>query len=276
MSKSKKNINLEEVAGLKTKSDLFELLEEKGKNGKKIIKTIQYEQELITLQVELGKLQNWIKENGKRLAIIFEGRDAAGKGGTIRRFIEHLNPRQMRVVALSKPTEAEQGQWYFQRYIKQLPNAGEIVFFDRSWYNRAVVEPVNGFCTEKQYNRFMKQVNEFEHLLFEDGVKVIKFWLDTTKDEQKKRFDARRENPLKHWKISPIDEKAQSLWDDYTTYRDAMFEKTSPAFCPWVVVQADSKKIARLETIKYVLTNVPYQEETNEAFQPNSEIISKI
>ena len=190
MGKNDGHITLKGIDELQQRSDIFKLLESKnGKRAKKLINTIEYEQELLQLQIELGKLQQWVKNNGKRLAIILEGRDAAGKGGTIKRFIQYLNPREMRVVALPKPTDAEKGQWYFRRYIKQLPNAGEIVFFDRSWYNRAVVEPVNGFCTEKQYKHYMTQVNQFEHMLHNDGLIVIKFWLDITKDEQKERFD---------------------------------------------------------------------------------------
>ena len=271
MSKNK-YLSLEDISSLKTKSDLFELLEAKNKNGKKIAKTIKYEQELKTLQVELGQLHQWVKIHQKRVAIIFEGRDAAGKGGTIRRFTEHLNPREMRVVALPKPSDVEKRQWYFQRYIAQLPNAGEIVFFDRSWYNRAVVEPVNGFCTPEQYKLFMQQVIEFEHMLHEDGVILIKFWLDIDKEEQKERFDARRENPLKQWKISPIDEKAQLLWHKYSEYRNAMFEKTNTKHTPWTIIQANSKKLARVESIKYVLNTIPYDKE--KVFELDKEIVS--
>ena len=169
---------------------------------------MKYEEELEKLQIELVKMQRWVQEKKRRIAIIFEGRDAAGKDGTIRRFIEHLNPRTLPVVALPKPTEEETGQWYFQRYIEQLPNRGELVFFDRSWYNRAVVEPVMGFCRDKQYNHFMRQVPEFEHMLYEDGVTVIKFWFSISKDEQLKRFQSREVNPLKQWKLSPIDAEA--------------------------------------------------------------------
>ena len=202
MKSNSKYISVEELEELKTKLDLVELLEDKEKRGKKILNTIRYEKELRLLQVELVNLQQWVVKNNKRIAILFEGRDAAGKGGNIRRFIEHLNPRNKRVVALPKPTDTERGQWYFQRYIKQLPNEGEIVFFDRSWYNRAVVEPVNGFCSDEQYESFMKQLPDFEKMLIDDGIVLIKFWLDITKEEQKERFDERRENPLKHWKIA--------------------------------------------------------------------------
>lgn len=182
----------------------------KGRNidTKKIAALLKYEEELEKLQIELVKMQRWVQEKKRRIAIIFEGRDAAGKDGTIRRFIEHLNPRTLPVVALPKPTEEETGQWYFQRYIEQLPNRGELVFFDRSWYNRAVVEPVMGFCRDKQYNHFMRQVPEFEHMLYEDGITVIKFWFSISKDEQLKRFQSREVNPLKQWKLSPIDAEA--------------------------------------------------------------------
>jgi polyphosphate kinase len=222
------------------------------------LNTLRYEEELRLLQVELVKLQRWVQAEGKRIAILFEGRDAAGKGGTIRRFTEHLNPRAIRVVALPKPTEEEQGQWYFQRYSKQLPNRGEIVFFDRSWYNRAVVEPVNKFCTEAEYHRFLQQVPEFEHMLYEDGLTIIKFWFSISKDEQLSRFDIRRTNPLKQWKLSPIDEKAQQLWQAYTHYKEEMFSKTHTSFSPWIIVKANNKKLARLESIRYVLNTLPY------------------
>jgi polyphosphate kinase 2 len=200
-----------------------------------------------------------VASTGKRIAIILEGRDAAGKGGTIRRFIEHLNPRALRVVALPKPTEEERGQWYFQRYSRQLPNSGEIVFFDRSWYNRAVVEPVNAFCTQSDYERFMQQVPEFEHMLYEDGVSIIKFWFSISKEEQLERFKSRRVNPLKQWKLSPIDERAQELWDSYTQYKEQMLSRTHTSFSPWVIVRANNKKMARLESIRYVLSLFDYE-----------------
>lgn len=198
----------------------------------KLISTIRYQEELEKLQVELVKLQQWVVANNKRVAVIFEGRDTAGKGGTIRRFTEHLNPRSIRVAALPKPTETEAGQWYFQRYIQQLPNKGEMVFFDRSWYNRAVVEPVNGFCTDKQYNEFMQQVTEFENMLYENGIVIIKFWFSIKKEEQLKRFKARLSSPLKQWKVSPVDMNAQNKWDDYTKYKELMFSRTHTTFCP--------------------------------------------
>jgi polyphosphate kinase 2 len=225
----------------------------------KTLKKLRYEAELRKLQSEFVNLQKWIAEKQMRVAIIFEGRDAAGKGGSIKRFKEHLNPRSSRVVALTKPTEVEKGQWYFRRYIKVLPNAGEIVFFDRSWYNRAVVEPVMGFCTENQYRKFIVQVPEFEHLLYEDNLVIIKFWFSISKEEQKKRFDARLNNPLKRWKFSPVDMKGQELWDEYTTYKERMFSKTHTNFSPWIIVKTNDKKQARLESMRYVLSQFEYE-----------------
>ena len=204
-------------------------------------------------------LQQWIQETGRKVAIIFEGRDASGKGGTIKRFIEHLNPRAMRLVALNKPTEIEMGQWYFRRYIKELPNKGEIVFFDRSWYNRAVVEPVMGFCTPQQYESYMVQVPEFEHMLYESGTTIIKFWFSVNKDEQLFRINRRLRNPLKKWKYSPVDEKGQELWDEFTYYKDQMFSRTHNAFAPWIIVKSDDKLRARLEAIRYVLSMFDYE-----------------
>jgi polyphosphate kinase 2 len=203
-------------------------------------------------------MQRWVVAKKRRVAILFEGRDAAGKGGAIRRFTEHLNPRSMRVVALPAPTEEERGQWYFQRYARQLPNPGEVVFFDRSWYNRAVVEPVNEFCTAEQYQRFMLQVPEYEHMLYEDGVIIVKFWFSISKGEQLRRFKSRNANPLKQWKLSAIDEEAQSLWDRYTQYKDEMFSRTHTSFSPWIIVRANDKKRARLESVRYVLNLLPY------------------
>jgi polyphosphate kinase 2 len=226
---------------------------------KKAVAYLKYEEELEKLQMELVQLQRHTQNENRRIAIIFEGRDAAGKGGSIRRFTQHLSPRSMRVVALGKPTEVEKGQWYFQRYSKHLPDPGEIVFFDRSWYNRAVVEPVMGFCTENEYKTFMRQVPEYEHMLFEDGIRIFKFWFMISKDEQKKRFDARVDDPLKQWKVSPVDEKAQELWDDYTKYKNRMFSLTHSEYCPWIIIKANNKKVARLESIRYVLSMLDYE-----------------
>ena len=238
-------LTLEDLNNISSNDELLELIKEKDISIEKVNNKLFYEDELRKLQIELVKLQQWVSKNNKRVVIIFEGRDAAGKGGNIRRFTEHLNPRSMRVVALTKPTEVEQGQWYFRRYIKKLPNPGEIVFFDRSWYNRAVVEPVMEFCTEKQYQKFMVQVPEFEHMLYEDGTTLIKLWYSITKDEQLARFNSRLETPLKRWKFSPVDKKGQELWDHYSYYREQMFSKTHTSYSPWITVRANDKKIAR-------------------------------
>lgn len=249
----------EEISDLHSSREFIQLLRSHDMKVGKIKRAVQYEHELECLQIELVKMQRWCQQNGQRVAIIFEGRDAAGKGGTIRRFIEHLNPRAMRIVALPKPTEEERGQWYFQRYIGHLPNPGEIVFFDRSWYNRAVVEPVNGFCTPEQYEQYMRQVPEFEHMLIEDGVTLIKLWFSISKDVQRARFKSRRTNPLKQWKLSPLDQKAQELWDDYSHYKELMFGRTHTSYSPWIIVQANNKRQARLESMRYVLSNVNYE-----------------
>jgi len=251
-------ITLKEFEKLSSNKELLKIIQKKNISTEKVKNTLFYEGELQKLQMELVKLQRWVVKNKKRVAIIFEGRDAAGKGGNIRRFTEHLNPRAMRVVALTKPTELERGQWYFRRYIKELPNSGEIVFFDRSWYNRAVVEPVMGFCTEAQYQNFMVQVSEFEHMLYEDGVVIIKFWFSISKEEQLSRFNARIATPLKRWKYSPVDRKGQELWDVYTHYKEQMYSKTHTSYSPWIIVKANDKKTARLESIRYVLSQFNY------------------
>ncbi len=243
----------------KTRKDLVGIAEKKKVSIDKLVQNLTYEIELSKLQSELVTLQHWVTKNKMRVVVIFEGRDAAGKGGAIKRFKEHLNPRSSRVVALNKPTEDEQGQWYFRRYIKEMPNPGEIVFFDRSWYNRAVVEPVMGFCNKKQYDQFMVQVPEFEHMLYEDNVHLIKFWFSISKEEQLKRFNSRRENPLKQWKLSPVDIKGQELWDKYTYYKEQMFSKTHTNFSPWIIVKTNNKKTARLESMRHVLSKFDYE-----------------
>lgn len=248
---------------IKTREGLEATLKHKNRDYSKALFNLEYEKQLEHLQIELVKLQRWIVDTGQRVAVIFEGRDAAGKGGTIKRFIEHMNPRSLRVVALNKPTDLERGQWYFRRYIKELPNAGEIVFFDRSWYNRAVVEPVMGFCTDEQYQQFMRQVPEFENMLFEDGVHVIKLWFSINKEEQSKRFDDRRNNPLKQWKLSPVDEKGQEMWEKYTYYKEQMFAKTHTTFCPWTIIKTNTKKVARLESIRFLLSKFEYNGKEN-------------
>lgn len=268
---------LEDLLGIKSPRQFVQALRAKNADTKRISELFKYEEELERLQVELVRMQRWVQQSGRRIAILFEGRDAAGKGGTIRRFVEHLNPRAMRVVALPKPTEEEQGQWYFQRYMKQLPNRGEIVFFDRSWYNRAVVEPVNGFCSAEQYELFMRQVPEYEHMLFEDGVILIKFWFSISKEEQLQRFQSRAKNPLKQWKLSPVDDRAQELWDIYTRYKEWMFSKTHTTFSPWVVVKANNKRKARLESIRHVLATLNYagKETACTSLYPDPNIITR-
>ncbi|MDH4361132.1 MAG: polyphosphate kinase 2 [Nitrospirota bacterium] len=265
----------EDLIRLTSKQGLLQLLKSKNISAKSALRTLQYETELRQLQIELVKLQRDVQVNGRRVAIIFEGRDAAGKGGAIRRFTEHLNPRSMRVVALPKPTEVEKGQWYFQRYVKHLPNPGEIAFFDRSWYNRAVVEPVMNFCTKAQYQTFMQQVPEFEHMLYEDNIELIKFWFSISKDEQARRFKSRAINPLKQWKISPVDDKAQEHWDLYTMYKEEMFSKTHTSYSPWVIVKANSKMKARLEAIRHVLNTLPYKgkDESTVNLHPDPDVV---
>jgi polyphosphate kinase 2 len=256
-------LNAEELAEINSKKGLLQLLSSKNIDVRKALEKLRYEQELERLQIELVKLQRSVQQEGRRMAIILEGRDAAGKGGTIRRFIEHLNPRSARVVALPKPTEVQVGQWYFQRYVEKLPNPGEIVFFDRSWYNRAVVEPVMKFCTTRQHRTFMQQVPEFEHMLYEDGVELVKFWFSISKQVQQQRFDSRRLNPLKQWKISPVDDKAQEHWDLYTKYKEEMFSKTHTSYSPWIIVKANDKKKARLESMRYALSSADFEGKEN-------------
>ena len=262
---------------INTSQGIKNLLKQKEVNLDRILYKLNYENELKQLQIELIKLQRDIYINKRRVLILFQGRDAAGKGGNIRRFIEHLNPRSMRVVALDKPTEVEKGQWYFRRYINTLPNPGEIAFYDRSWYNRAVVEPVMGFCTDEQHEKFLLQVPEFEHMLYEDGVEIIKFWLSISKEEQALRFKARKTDPLKQWKLSPIDIKAQEHWDEYTKYKEVMLARAHTSYSPWIIVEASNKKKARLETIRYVLNKLDYEgkDQVNVLLVPDSNIAQR-
>ncbi len=222
------------------------------------LRTKDYEQHMAELQVELLKAQKWIKDAGERIILMFEGRDAAGKGGTIKRFMEHLNPRGARVVALEKPTEREKTQWYFQRYVQHLPSAGEIVFFDRSWYNRAGVERVMGFCTPNEYLEFMRQCPELERMLVRSGTRLYKYWFSVTREEQHRRFKARQTDPLKQWKLSPIDLASLDKWDAYTEAKEAMFFYTDTADAPWTVVKSDDKKRARLNTMQHFLSSLDY------------------
>ena len=217
-----------------------------------------YEKAKYGLQVELLKLQSWTKEQKQKVVILFEGRDAAGKGGAIKRFMEHLNPRGARVVALEKPSEAERGQWYFQRYVQELPTAGEIVLFDRSWYNRAGVERVMGFCTDEEYREFMRQAPEFERNLTRSGLHLIKFWFSVSREEQRRRFKERQVHPLKHWKLSPIDLASLDKWEEYTKAKESMFQHTDTADAPWTVIKSDCKKRARLNAMRYLLHRLPY------------------
>ena len=217
-----------------------------------------YEAEKFVLQTELLKLQQWVRENKQRLVILFEGRDAAGKGGTIKRMMEHLNPRGARVVALEKPSDVEKGQWYFQRYVEHLPTTGEIVLFDRSWYNRAGVERVMGFCTDEEYTEFLRQAPEFERNLVHSGIHLIKFWFSVSQEEQRRRFAERKVHPLKQWKLSPVDLASLDKWDDYTRAKEAMFFATDTADCPWTVVKSNDKKRARINAMRYLLHSLPY------------------
>ncbi len=225
---------------------------------KNLMSRKSYERQKYSLQVELLKLQAWVKETGQKVVILFEGRDAAGKGGAIKRFMEHLNPRGAHVVALEKPTETERGQWYFQRYVQHLPTAGEIALFDRSWYNRAGVERVMGFCNQEEYLEFMRQAPEFERNLVRSGVHLIKFWFSVSREEQRRRFKEREVHPLKQWKLSPIDLASLDKWDDYTKAKESMFFYTDTADCPWTVIKSDDKKRARLNAMRYVLHRLPY------------------
>ena len=233
----------------------------------------EYEDIMDELQVELVKVQSWANETGKRIAIIFEGRDAAGKGGTIKRFRANLNPRSARVVALSKPTETEQTQWYFQRYIDHLPSAGEIVFFDRSWYNRGVIEKVFGFCTDEQRTRFFDQVNDFEKMLVNDGIILIKFWLSVGRAEQLRRFLARERGRLKQWKLSIIDVKGLAKWDDYTKAIEETLKISTTPHAPWNVIRTDDKKRARLTAIKHALKQLEYPDKSKAAIAPDAKIL---
>ncbi|MRI34164.1 polyphosphate kinase 2 [Endozoicomonas sp. OPT23] len=254
----------------------------KEKSARKIIeatglpklKRQEYEAEKRLLQIELVKMQNWVKEKGKKVVIIFEGRDAAGKGGTIKRMTEHLNPRGARVVALEKPSDRELGQWYFQRYVQHLPTSGEIVLFDRSWYNRAGVEKVMGYCTKKQYMSFMREVADFERMLVHSGVKLYKLWFSVSRDEQLSRFERRRTDPLKQWKLSPVDKASIDKWDDYTQAKEQMFHYTDTRDAPWTVVRSDDKKRARLNAMRYILNDLKYDgKDYNVVTSPDSAVV---
>ncbi|EAQ41109.1 MULTISPECIES: polyphosphate kinase 2 [unclassified Polaribacter] len=243
---------------LNSKKGLLALLSKQPLSVEKALRYVTYQKKLKKLQVELIRMQTWAINNDERIIVVFQGRDAAGKGGAIRRITERINPRFMRIVALPKPTKDEQSQWYFQRYVEQLPKAGEMVFFDRSWYNRAVVEPVNGFCTLEEYNTFMNQVNDFERMILESGIHLVKIYMSISKKEQAKRFADIKSDPLKQWKMTKLDEKAQDLWDQYTEYKNAMFEKTNTVLSPWKIIRANRKTEARINVINHVLKSIPY------------------
>ncbi len=262
----------EEVAGAasraKADGELADDWREGGYPYRHLMSRRSYEKKKYELQVELLKLQAWVKETGQRVVILFEGRDAAGKGGTIKRFMEHLNPRGARVVALDKPSDVERGQWYFQRYVEHLPTRGEIVLFDRSWYNRAGVERVMGFCTDDEYLEFMRQAPEFERNLVRSGLHLIKFWFSVSRREQRRRFRERKSHPLKQWKLSPVDLASLDKWDDYTKAKESMFFYTDTADSPWTVMKSDCKKRARLNAMRYVLHKLPYTSKDIERIGP--------
>jgi polyphosphate kinase 2 len=254
-----KQFSERELELLNSKSGLKQLLLQENLNYGKALRYSYYEKKLKKLQAKMVDLQDWVIANNERVIVIFEGRDAAGKGGAIRRITSHINPRHFRVLALPKPNEEEMHQWYFQRYVSQLPKPGEIVFFNRSWYNRAVVEPVNGFCTKEEYDVFMGQVNGFEKMIKDSGAHLIKIYFSITKDEQKRRFQDIINDPLKKWKMTPVDQKAQGLWDEYSKYKRERFEHTNTEGLEWRIIKAIRKTIARLESMKHILEQIPYE-----------------
>ena len=244
---------------LNTKRGLKLFLLDKNMTPARALRILNYETKLKKLQEQLIEMQQWIEKKGEKLVVIFEGRDAAGKGGAIRRITQNLNPREFEVVALPKPTPEERQQWYFQRYVKNLPRSGQITFFDRSWYNRAVVEPVNNFCSNEEYKIFMNQVNDFEKMLVDSGVRLVKFYFSISKDEQARRFNDIKSSPVKRWKFSSVDKAALDLWDDYTKYRTKMFEITDTEYAPWITILANKKMKARVEVIQKLLEIIPYK-----------------
>ncbi|MGB1349565.1 MAG: polyphosphate kinase 2 [Flavobacteriaceae bacterium] len=252
-------LNSKDIKKLNSKRGLKLFLGEDDMTISKALRILNYESKLKKLQEELIKMQQWVESEGEKLVVIFEGRDAAGKGGAIRRLTQNLNPREFNVVALPKPTLEEKQQWYFQRYVKNLPRSGQITFFDRSWYNRAVVEPVNKFCSQSEYSVFINQVNDFEKMLVDSGIRLVKFYFSISKDEQARRFKDIKASPVKKWKFSAVDKAALSLWDDYTNYKKKMFDKTDTEFAPWIVVKANRKMRARVEVIEKLLEIVPYK-----------------
>ncbi len=264
---------LDKLARKAADQELADHWQQGGYPYKNLLSRKTYERQKYRLQVELLKLQAWVKETRQRVLVLFEGRDAAGKGGTIKRFMEHLNPRGARVVALEKPTEEERGQWYFQRYVEHLPTAGEIVLFDRSWYNRAGVERVMGFCTDAEYQEFMRQAPEFERMLVRQGIHVFKFWFSVSRREQQRRFREREVHPLKQWKLSPIDKASLDKWDEYTRAKEAMFFHTDTSDSPWIVIKSDCKKRARLSAMRYLLHRLDYETKDRELIGPVDPLI---
>jgi polyphosphate kinase 2 len=240
---------------------------------KKKLKLADYETSKLLLQTELLKMQNWVKATGQRIVVLFEGRDAAGKGGTIKRFMEHLNPRGAHVIALEKPSEKEQGQWFFQRYVQSLPTAGEIALFDRSWYNRAGVERVMGFCSSAEYLEFMRQAPQIERMLVNDGIHLFKYWFSVSHEEQVRRFKSRKKDPLKQWKLSPIDIESLDKWTDYTEAKEAMFFYTDTADAPWTVVKADDKKRARINCMRHILYHLDYPDKDTDVVEEPDPLI---
>ena len=241
------------------------------KMGKK-----EYEKTKAQLQAELLKVQKWVHETGQKFVLLFEGRDAAGKGGTIKRFMEHLNPREARVVALNKPTDIERGQWFYQRYIQHLPTSGEMTFYDRSWYNRAGVERVMGFCSPSEYLEFMRQTPDMERMMVRSGIRMYKYWFSVTREEQKRRFDGRKDDPLKRWKLSPVDLASLSKWDDYTEAKEAMFFYTDTADAPWTIIKSNDKKRARINTMRHFLSTLDYPDKDYDIVgQPDPLIVGR-
>ncbi|MCA0153909.1 polyphosphate kinase 2 [Winogradskyella vincentii] len=263
------NLTDKDLNILNSKKGLEALLRQNKFDLQKSLRNVKYEKRLEKLQEEMLILQQWVARNNKKVIILFEGRDAAGKGGAIRRIIQHLPPRAIRVVALPKPNQTEMGQWYFQRYINRLPNNGEIVFFDRSWYNRAVVEPVNGFCSKKEYDIFMGQVNEFEKMIQDSGIILLKLYFSITKNEQARRFNDIISSPHKKWKYSEVDKQAITLWDEYTKYKETMFLNTQKA-APWKIIKANRKTNARIRAFEYILHKIPYEVKDLETIKPKS------
>ncbi|MGK0290173.1 MAG: polyphosphate kinase 2 [bacterium] len=271
MNKSDETYQLQEIREITNDNEHF--INSTYPNIKKLRRP-QYEVLKEELQVELLKMQKWVKDTGQKLVIIFEGRDAAGKGGTIKRFMEHMNPRSARVVALQKPTEKESGEWYFQRYVQHLPTKGEIVLFDRSWYNRAGVERVMGFCSDEEYTEFMLTVPKFEQMLTRSGIILVKYWFSVTREEQQHRFESRRTDFLKQWKLSPIDQASIDKWDLYTKAKETMFAKTDTSKSPWIVIKSNDKKRARIECMRDLLNRLDYSNKNEKvSIAPNPLIV---